>query len=164
MKVSAYILVAGSALLAACSTASTIERASQSKSHFDGAVYGGERTVVSEDTSGSEKYRVFHQGATGLVSVETVRASAEKRASTFCGRQNRGLKVLMEHTSKPPHVLGNFPRVELVFACVDSVSRTASERFEDAQYIRLRNLKKLLDDGAISREEYEREKLEILVE
>ncbi len=76
-----------------------------------------------------------------------------------------GILSLSEHTSKPLHILGNFPRVELVFTCVAKPNLGASpspSTFQDETFIRLSNLKKLLDDGVITQEEFEREKAKIL--
>lgn len=153
------------AITLGCGTSSTIQPAARSKSGFDGAVFPGQLHVVAEDNSGSEQYRVFEKGATGFVTLQAVREGAEERAVAFCERQGLGAKTLTEHTSKPPHVLGNFPRVELVFICVPKNNLAApSSTFQDETYIRLTNLKKLLDDHVITQEEFENEKMKILKE
>lgn len=150
-------------LAVGCASSSTIQLANTSKSHFEGAVYGGELNVVAQDKSGSEQYRVFEQGATGFVSLQSVRETAEQRANEFCAKQGGVPKTLTEHTSKPPHILGNFPRVELVFVCVAKPNLAAvPATFQDATYIKLANLKKLLDDGTITKEEFEKQKAKIL--
>jgi putative oligomerization/nucleic acid binding protein len=131
-----------------------------SKSEFDGAVYQGDTTIVSNNASSIEEFRVFHQGATSFVSVQTIRESAEKRATEFCHRTGRMPQLFRETTSRPPHILGNFPRIELVFGCVDKPLATPSG--DDPKYARLINLKKLLDSGVLTREEFEREKVKIL--
>jgi hypothetical protein len=103
--------------LSGCAKTSTIQPVKTSESGFDGAVYSGETAQISKPTPGQEQYRVFHQGATGFISVQTIRESAEKRATEFCDREGRRLKVIQETTSTPPHILGNWPRIELVFEC-----------------------------------------------
>jgi hypothetical protein len=50
--------------------------------------------------------------------VQTIRESAEKRATDFCSRENRQLKIIQETISTPPHILGNWPRIELTFECL----------------------------------------------
>jgi hypothetical protein len=66
--------------------------------------------------------------------------------------------VLSERTSKPPHILGNFPRIEIEFQCIESVnSASRSTKYDD-----LAKLKDLLDVGAISETEYEAEKAKLL--
>lgn len=72
------------------------------------------------------------------------------------------MKTLQETTSKPPHILGNFPRIEIVFACFDKSSAAAALADEDHKFTKLINLKKLLDGGVLSLEEFEREKAKIL--
>lgn len=148
-----------------CGSSSTIQPVNRSESGFEGAAFPGELHVIAEDNSGNERYRVFEKGATGFVSLEAVREGAEQRADAFCERQGLATKILTEHTSKPPHILGNFPRVELVFTCVAKPNLPASpSTFQDETFIRLSNLKKLLDDRVITQEEFEREKAKILKE
>lgn len=164
MKLLVVVTISAALSLGACASSSTIQPASTSKSNFEGAVYKGERKVVAEDTSGAERYRVFEQGATGFVSLQSVRETAEHRANQFCEKQGKWAKTLIEHTSTPPHILGNFPRVELIFVCAAKTANAGSSTFEDQRYIKLMNLKKLLDSGVITKEEFEREKAKILAE
>lgn len=145
-----------------CAVSSTIQRASESKSYFEDAVFKGETKIINEDVKGVEKYRVFHQGATGFVSVQTVREEAEQRASEFCNRMGTLMKPIQETTSKPPHILGNFPRAEIIFSCIEKPLLSAPSTYEDPVYNRLTNLKKLLDDGVITKDEFDREKAKIL--
>jgi hypothetical protein len=71
----------------------------------------------------------------------------------------KSLKKLQERTSVPPHILGNFPRAELLFVCLPKPNTTA---FEDQTYTKLSNLKKLLDNGTITKDEFEQQKYKIL--
>ena len=71
------------------------------------------------------------------------------------------MRVVSEQISNPPYILGNFPRIEIVFTCVDKL-KTETPAFEDIEYKKLTNLKKLLDDGTLTKEEFEREKIKIL--
>ena len=107
-------------LLTSCSIASTIKKASESKSAFDDAVYEGEETIVNNDISDEDAYRIFHQASTGYVSIQSIRVSAEKRANDFCKKQAKVMRAVRERTSSPPHILGNFPRIEMVFVCVET--------------------------------------------
>lgn len=146
-----------------CGTSSTIQPANRTKSGFEGAAFPGELHVIADDNSGAERYRVFEKGATGFVSLEAVREGAERRADTFCERQGLATKILTEHTSKPPHILGNFPRVELVFMCAAKLNLVGSPSgFQDETFIKLTNLKRLLDEHVITQEEFDREKAKIL--
>ncbi len=133
-----------------CTTTDTIRPAIDSDSKFEKAVYKGKKTIVS-DKGLSGAYRVFNQGSTGFTSIETVRLSTESRANRFCERKNKVVEVIEETTSIPPHILGNWPRVEIVFKCV------FANRYDE-----LSKLKKLLDEGVITQSEYKHEKQRIL--
>ena len=152
-------------ILSACSAASSIQRADDSKSGFDGAVYGGEETVIRDDIPDSEAYRIFHQGATGFVSVASVRNSAEARAQSFCNDRGLRYELLRERVSVGAHIVGNFPRAELVFACVpkeNDLSDSSTYVQPSNRYDELRLLKSLLDEGVINQSEFEQEKAKIL--
>ena len=105
--------------LMGCSSAPPVQKASATKSYFDSAAYPGEVYKLAEDNSGAEQYRVFSHGSTGFVSLASVQSNAEGRAKDFCAREGRTVKVLQQQTSTPPHILGNFPRAELIFICID---------------------------------------------
>ena len=148
--------------LSGCSIASSIQKADKSKSAFEGAVFKGETSIVNEDVPGSETYRIFHQAATGFISVNKLRVSAERRANDFCRKKNKVMQVVKERTSKPPHILGNFPRIEIIFTCVDNPEIIPPPSNVDDKYKRLRKLKLLLDDDIITQKEFETEKKKIL--
>ena len=57
--------------------------------------------------------------------------------------------------------MGNFPRIEIVFALVEKESEQYPVRSRD-RYTDLERLKRLLDDGALTQEEYDSEKAKIL--
>jgi hypothetical protein len=149
-----------------------IRPASSSRSAFEGAVYKGETVTVRAGSSGNEAFRVFHQGATALVSIQSVRNETEQRAKEFCDRKGKTFETLTETTAVPPYVLNNLPRVEIVFDCVEKPAlaasptsedpKAASATSEDPKYTKLVNLKKLLDSGVLTQEEFNREKSKIL--
>ena len=146
--------------LIGCSSASSIQKADNSKSGFDGAVFDGETTILRDDIPDSNAYRIFHHGATGFTPVTAVRSSAEQRAQQFCVGKGKQYELIRETVSTGAHVLGNFPRAELVFACVNKQAEGAVGTVD--RYEELRKLKSLLDEGIVTQSEYEREKSEIL--
>ncbi|NQW93790.1 MAG: SHOCT domain-containing protein [Polaromonas sp.] len=158
--IAAFLLLSG--VLAGCANTSSIQPASSGVSQFKGAAYRGESVTISNSTPGTEEFRVFHQGATGFVSVQNVREDAEQRATQFCERKEKAMKSLRETTSQPPHILGNFPRIEIIFSCIEKAASVAARTGDDPKYTRLVNLKKLLDTGVLSEQEFEREKAKIL--
>jgi len=145
--------------LSGCAENSAILKANESTSFFDDAVFKGETRILSNDTSGGQQYRVYQQAATGFIPGSIVREEVEQQAVKFCDEMSKKAKVIQESVSVPPHILGNFPRAEILFVCID---KPLTNAFEDQVYIRITNLKKLLDSGAITKEEYEQQKAKIL--
>jgi hypothetical protein len=148
-------------LVGACAVTTPIQPAATSKSGFDGAVYKGQSVVTGNAAPGAEIYRVFIQGATGFVSMQSVRDDAEQRAGAFCGRKGMAMESLLETTAAPPYILGNFPRIEIVFTCVAKAESMASAE-HDSNYQRLVDLKKLLDSKIITQSEFDNEKKKLL--
>lgn len=66
---------------------------------------------------GGGTYFVSKQAATGFHGLGNLRADATTEARQFCARSGRDLRVLKANESRPPYLLGNYPRVELEFAC-----------------------------------------------
>jgi hypothetical protein len=140
-------------LVVGCTKTSVIQPAATSKSMSDNAIIFTGETVKLDDVSpGGKEFRLFEQGATGFVPVSALQEHVVQRATAFCDGMGKAMKPLRESTSKPPHIFGNFPRAELVFECIDKSDK----------YTRLINLKKLLDNGAITQEEFDHEKGKIL--
>lgn len=149
--------------LASCAVSTPIQDASRSESQFDKAViYDGERKEVQPPLPGKEMYRIFHQGATGFTPLSAIRASAMKRMVEFCEFKGKQPYLVEETTSKPPHLFGNWPRIEIVFSCVEPSSTEGANPQQLDKYDQIEKLKRLLDEGAITQEEYEQEKQEIL--
>ena len=149
--------------LTACSTAPPIQPASTSKSEFDAAVYKGTTVTVNPPTAGATPYRVFEKGGSGFVSMGSVRESAEQRATEFCDRKGKAMESLTETTSSPPYILGNFPRIEIVFDCINRPV-AANGAPADDKYAKIARLKQLLDGGALTQQEFDREKAKVLAE
>lgn len=101
-----------------CSVSSSIERAETSKSAFDGSVYSGKRSIINPELPGYPKYRIFHQGSTGFTQIDLIRQSAMERVRGFCADIEKRPYLIEETISTPPHILGNWPRIEIVFSCV----------------------------------------------
>ena len=112
----------------------------------------------------NEIYRIYHHASTGFTSIQSLRTAAEKRADDFAKRQNKSFTVLGERISQPPYILGNFPRIEIVFALIDKSTKLTNPDSKNDKLSNLEKLKKLLDDGALTKEEYEKEKKKILEE
>lgn len=156
------LTVLASLSLVACASNPPVQPVTGSKSQFDGAVYSGEVTVIDRPTPGFEAYRAFYQGGSGFVSVSSVRETVEDMADKHCSRKGQAVRPLQETTSKPPHILGNFPRVEIVFECVAATQLTAGGAPGADKLGQIERLKKLLDSGALNQQEFDREKSKVL--
>jgi len=158
--------------LASCARSSGIVDASKVHSYFDGATYSGQFIFVNNDTfPGQKQYRVFEQGSDGFSPMSELRAKANYSARFFCSNKKGKPRVVVisEMTSKPPHILGNFPRYELVFSCYQQkeeplyISNDNKEKLNKAdKYQQLKVLKELLDSSVLTEEEFKKEKAEIL--
>jgi putative oligomerization/nucleic acid binding protein len=155
------LIVLTTVALTACAVTAPIQPADSSKSGFAGAVYKGETVTTGRASPGNQAYRVFIQGSSGFVSIQSVRDDAEQRAKDFCSRKGKEMESLSETVATPPFILGNFPRIEIVFDCVVG-STTSVAVPDDPKYSKLVNLKKLLDTGVITQAEFDQEKAKIL--
>jgi hypothetical protein len=117
---------------------------------------------MSHNYPEKDMYRIYHRAATGFVSIQSIRNAAEQRAEAFAQRQGKSIVVLGEQISQPPYILGNFPRIEIVFALVDRNEREMQSTTRHDRYSEIERLKKLLDQGALTQEEFEREKAKLL--
>lgn len=143
--------------IAGCATSSPIQRFSESKSAFD-----EEPTLISNNIPQKDIYRVYQRAATGFVSIQSIRQGVEQRAEDFASRQGKSIIVLGEKISEPSYILGNFPRIEIVFGLIDKPAESSASAADDDSYSKLIKLKKLLDDGIITKDEFDREKAKIL--
>jgi hypothetical protein len=116
MRMKTHILPLALAALAlsGCATSTAVERYSESKSHFSSPP-----ALMSHHYAEKDIYRLYQQAATGFVPISSVREELEDRAEKFCSRQGKRMVLLGEKISQPPYILGNFPRMEIVFAAVD---------------------------------------------
>jgi len=147
------------AILQACSSASPIIEASKSKSGFENAMFDGNSILVSDNEDGLTEYRIFQHGNSGFTTLNEVREMAEKRANRYCEQRALGYRVVKEQTSVPPHILGNFPRVELIFVC-EEASKSKAKNIAET-YEQLERLGRLLKEGLITKEEFENEKAKL---
>ena len=157
MKSVVTALLLSSIFIGGCARDSGVMLAKDSQSLFDDAVCPFETKIYAEDTTGSEQYRIYQQGATGFVPPSALREEIERQASIYCDNLGKSSKVLKE--TNPPFRMGCYPKAELIFVCLPKVNALT---FEDQNYIKLTNLKKLLDNGTITKEEFDQEKAKIL--
>ena len=68
---------------------------------------------------GPDTFMVSRQAATGFSGLGTLKADAFQEANQYCIRQGKSIRVVNTSESSPPYVLGNFPRAEVQFMCLD---------------------------------------------
>ncbi|MDA3907449.1 MAG: hypothetical protein PF437_00020 [Sulfurimonas sp.] len=83
-KITNSILITALIIFSGCASKTKIEKVSDSKSHFDNAVYEGQDFYESNENHNEEQYRVFHQASTGFSGTSGIRRSSENRAKSFC--------------------------------------------------------------------------------
>jgi hypothetical protein len=114
MKYQYFPFLLISLLIGSCATSTPIQRCSESKSEFSNPP-----VLMSHNYPKKDIYRVYVRGATGFVTIASLREDVEDRAIKFCERQGKGMVILGEKISRPPYILGNFPRIEIVFAAIN---------------------------------------------
>ena len=72
---------------------------------------------ISRDT-----YMVSRQAATGFTGKGSLKEESLTEANIFCKRLQKTLKVLSIQEAQPPYILGNFPKAEVQFSCLESVN------------------------------------------
>lgn len=69
-------------------------------------------------TVGPDSYFVSRQAATGFSGMSSLKAEALTEAGQFCTGMGKNVEVTSENDTKPPYILGNFPRTEIRFKCL----------------------------------------------
>ena len=67
---------------------------------------------------GSDTYFISKQAATGFTGLGSLRGEAMQEAYAQCSKSGKAVQVTDTQDSKPPYLLGNFPRVDITFRCV----------------------------------------------
>jgi putative oligomerization/nucleic acid binding protein len=157
MNRSKVLIVYALLVVMGCATSSPIQRYSESQSHFTNPP-----ELVSNDYPAKDVYRIYHRASTGFTSIQSIRKAAMRRADDFAQRQGKTAFVLGERISEPPYIFGNFPKIEIVFALIDKPTEKTAATSEEDKYADLEKLKKLLDEGVLTTNEFETEKAKIL--
>jgi hypothetical protein len=76
-------------------------------------------------STGPDTYMVSRQAATGFSGLGTLKADALREANQYCASRQMVAKVTAATESKPPYIVGNFPRAEVQFTCVDGKDATS---------------------------------------
>ena len=71
---------------------------------------------------GNDRFIISKQAATGFPGVGSIRTEALREASEECQKSGRAVDIESQEESEPPYLLGNYPRVEITFRCVEDTS------------------------------------------
>lgn len=63
-------------------------------------------------------FMMTKQAATESSDIGNLKAEVMKEAESFCNDMDKNMSVLSYDETKPPYIIGNFPRVELQFSCL----------------------------------------------
>ena len=111
------IWAAALTVLSGCATSSAIQRLGESESNFKNPPQLNSHNYPAKDV-----YRVYEKGATGFDTIEAIRTRLEIRIREFADRLGNTYVVIGEQSSHPPFILGNFPRLEIVFALTNRLA------------------------------------------
>ena len=69
---------------------------------------------------GPDTFMISRGDAPGFFSnSDSLQADALKEANQYCKSQNKDIRVVDTTESSPPYIMGNFPRIEIQFMCLD---------------------------------------------
>ena len=63
---------------------------------------------------------VSRQAATGFSGSGSLKAEAFSEANQYCARISKVLQVVSTNEAAPPFILGNYPKAEVQFMCLDA--------------------------------------------
>lgn len=68
--------------------------------------------------AGGDTYLIAKQAATGFPGLGNLKGEALQEANQYCVRDGKSMEVVNTSETKPPYLLGNYPRAEVQFRCV----------------------------------------------
>jgi hypothetical protein len=116
---------------------------------------------------GPDAYRVMHTGRTGFVSSGSLQRKAYEEASGFCAQKSLIMETISIESQRA-RPFGGFPEATLRFKCVARDDNPVDQKTDAEEvgapdkYAKIEQLKRLLDSGALTQEEFDKEKAKIL--
>jgi hypothetical protein len=84
---------------------------------------------------GQDSYMVSRQAATGFSGLGNLKGEALQEANQHCLSQGRVMQVTNTSESRPPYILGNYPKAEVQFLCLNrddpQLVRTVMQKVPD---------------------------------
>jgi hypothetical protein len=66
---------------------------------------------------GRDTFLMTKQAATGFPGLGNMKAEVLTEANAYCAQSKKTMEVVNTSESRPPFILGNYPRVEVQFTC-----------------------------------------------
>jgi hypothetical protein len=106
---------------------------------------------------------IMRTGKTGFVSSASLERKAYEEATAFCTSKSLVMQTISIE-SKRARPFGGFPEATLRFRCVKPgpTEEAAPAAKSEDKYAQLERLKRLLDSGALTQAEFDKEKAKIL--
>lgn len=67
---------------------------------------------------GKDTYLIAKQQATGFPGLGNIKAEIIAEGSAYCRGINKEFQIVSVNETKPPYILGNYPRSEITFMCI----------------------------------------------
>ena len=67
---------------------------------------------------GDDQFLIAKQQATGFPGLGNMKAEVIAEGTQHCNALRKKFRLLSAEETKPPYVLGNYPRVEITFRCL----------------------------------------------
>ncbi|MFZ6757221.1 hypothetical protein ACO0K9_08360 [Undibacterium sp. Ji50W] len=68
---------------------------------------------------GKDIYMVSRQAATGFFGSGTLKAEALQEATQYCEKLGQSFQLVSTQEARPPYLLGNVPKAEIQFTCIN---------------------------------------------
>ncbi|GGC18294.1 hypothetical protein GCM10011386_07750 [Parapedobacter defluvii] len=94
----------------------------QIKPYNESASYFKQPTQIDTtrgNFSTKDMYRAYRRAGTGFTSMTKTQRRLENRIAKFAKSKGKSFIVLGSQFSQPPYILGNYPRMEIIFVLVD---------------------------------------------
>lgn len=76
---------------------------------------------------GQDTFFLSKQGASSFSGLASLKAEVMQDAGSYCAKDGKAIHILSTNESKPPFILGNYPRVEIQFSCQLATASAAAQ-------------------------------------
>ena len=164
---SAAIAALASFLVSGCSQTSPTSQKSASLSSSQSLEEY--REFPNPNVNDNEKRYKARESLSEFTPIAESKKVVMDRANAFCSKSGKKMIVTAEHIIKPPYMINHYPNITITYVCQDLNNRKPPvvKKAEDIKttnnkYNDLIMIKKLLDEGILTQQEFKEEKRKIL--